>query len=68
MSSFVRRSLHLVVLVSIAVSLVACGAARPMKLASAPMAPSAVQPAPVPIDRSLFARDPGGQLTEDALQ
>jgi hypothetical protein len=39
-----------------------------MKLASAPMAPGQAQPAPVPLARSLFARDPGGQLTEDALQ
>ena len=62
-SLLVRRLLPLVC----ALVLTACGA-RPMKLASAPMAPGAAQPAPVPLDRSLFARDPGGQLTEEALQ
>ena len=46
----------------------ACGAARPMHLASAPMSPGLAMPPPVPLDRSLFARDPGGQLTEEALQ
>jgi hypothetical protein len=43
---------------------VACGGAT-MKSARTPAAP-AVQPAP--LDRSLFARDPNGQLSEDALQ
>jgi hypothetical protein len=42
------------------------------KMASKPMAPSAVMaqaPAePAPLDRSLFSRDPNGQLAEDALQ
>jgi hypothetical protein len=42
-------------------------------MASAPMAtaPSAApmaQPAPPPLDRSVFARDPSGQLSEEALQ
>ncbi len=49
-------------------TLAACGAARPMHLASAPMAAGEAMPPPVPLDRSLFARDPGGQLTEEALQ
>ncbi len=31
-------------------------------------APAAVQAEPPPLDRSLFARDPNGQLSEDALQ
>src|SRR6187551_2269950 len=35
-----------------------------MKMASAPMAASA----PTPLDRSVFARDPNGQLSEDMLQ
>ena len=50
---------------------VACGA-KNMKMASAPMAAGAPAPAmpsaPPPLKRSLFAREPGGQLTEDALQ
>ena len=40
-------------------------------MASAPMAAAAepaVKPPPPPLDRSVFARDPGGQLTEDAIQ
>jgi hypothetical protein len=39
-------------------------------MASAPMAAAAAPPAgpPPPLDRSLFARDPNGQLAEDALQ
>ena len=41
-------------------------------MASAPMAPStasmAAPAAPPPLDRSVFARDPNGQLSEDALQ
>ena len=46
----------------------ACGAARP-HMASAPMAAgAAAQSAPPPLDRSLFARDPNGQLSEEALQ
>jgi hypothetical protein len=45
--------------------LAACAAAH--KMASAPMSamPNA---APPPLERSLFARDPNGQLSEDALQ
>ena len=39
-------------------------------MASAPMTAAAAQPQPqpAPLDRSLFARTPGGQLTEEALQ
>lgn len=45
----------------------ACGA-RP-QYASARMAPAAADaPPPPPLERSLFARDPQGALTEDALQ
>ncbi|MBA3542656.1 MAG: hypothetical protein H0T79_23775 [Deltaproteobacteria bacterium] len=44
-----------------------CGAK--MKMASAPMAgPPPAALAPPPLDRSLFARDPNGQLSEEALQ
>lgn len=45
--------------------LVACAA--PARVASSPMA-AAAQAVPAPLDRSLFARDPNGQLSEDALQ
>jgi rhombotail lipoprotein len=48
----------------------ACGASQ-MKMASAPMAQGAAPPmpqAPPPLERSLFARDPNGALSEDALQ
>jgi len=47
-----------------------CGASQ-RKMSSARMAvePSAAHaPQPPPLDRSLFARDPNGQLAEDALQ
>ena len=48
----------------------ACGAKQ--KMASAPMArmaePMAPTAAPPPLDRSVFSKDPRGQLTEDALQ
>ena len=51
---------------------VLAGCAAKMKMASAPMAasaPSMAAPAaPPPLDRSVFARDPSGQLSEDALQ
>jgi rhombotail lipoprotein len=48
----------------------ACGGSN--KMASAPMT-AAIQPAqaappPPPLERSVFARDPNGQLSEDALQ
>ena len=46
------------------------GCASSAKMASMAMAPGAAMaaPAPAPLDRSLFARDPNGQLAEDALQ
>ena len=47
----------------------ACAGAN--KMASAPMSASvqaAAQPPPPPLERSVFARDPGGQLSEDAIQ
>ncbi len=47
----------------------ACAAG--MRVASAPMAAGAAAPvpqAPPPLERSLFARDPNGALSEDALQ
>ena len=51
--------------------LIGCGAAR-AKMASAPMAAASVAGAPMapppPLERSVFARDPNGQLSEDALQ
>jgi hypothetical protein len=63
----------LVICLAAAAATSACaGAAR--KMASAPMAAAAAQgaphapPPPPPLDRSLFARDPNGQLSEDALQ
>jgi hypothetical protein len=57
--------LRLTILVSL--FLAACAGARHM--ASAPMMAGATAAvAPPPLDRSLFARDPNGQLSEDALQ
>jgi uncharacterized membrane protein len=48
----------------------ACGGGN--KMASAPMTaaiqPSQAAPPPPPLERSVFARDPNGQLSEDALQ
>ena len=63
--SRLRAAMCLVCLVFAA----ACGAGR-MKMASAPMAAGAAppMPAPPPLERSLFARDPNGALSEDALQ
>lgn len=60
----------LIALVSCVMAATVAGCGAPMKMASHAMAASeaAPVPAPPPIDRSLFARDPGGQLTEDALQ
>ena len=54
--------------------LVVClvGCAHAAKMASSPLPAAAVSlaapAAPPPLDRSLFARDPNGQLSEDALQ
>ena len=55
-----------VVSLCLMVVLSACGAK--MRMASAPMAAAGSAPMPAPLDRSLFARDPGGALSEDALQ
>ncbi len=66
-SSSGRRAAMLVICL---VAAAACGAPA-HKMASAPMAAAAQEaprPAPPPLDRSLFARDPNGQLSEDALQ
>jgi hypothetical protein len=47
----------------------ACGGAdRPRMASSAMVAAPAQSAPPPPLDRSLFARDPQGQLSEDALQ
>jgi hypothetical protein len=54
----------------VVLTLAGCAAGKP-QMASARMAeaPMAAQPAsPPPLDRSLFARDPQGQLTEENLQ
>ena len=52
---------------AVVVSLAGCGASA--RMASAPMASNAAVNVPAaPLERSLFARDPGGQLTEDNLQ
>jgi hypothetical protein len=58
----------------IAVSLVVClvvGCAARQKMASSAMpsaAPMQASQMPPPLDHSVFSRDPGGQLTEEALQ
>jgi hypothetical protein len=54
------------VLLCLLVIMAACGGSPNARMASAPM--TAAQPAPQPLDRSVFARDPNGQLGEDALQ
>src|SRR5829696_2486207 len=49
----------------------AFGCAARNKMASAPMSAAAAQmpqAAPPPLERSVFAKDPHGQLSEDALQ
>jgi hypothetical protein len=60
----------MLVIYLVAAATAACGASR--RMASAPMAAAAAMPAapspPPPLERSLFARDPSGQLSEDALQ
>jgi hypothetical protein len=60
-----------VVVVCLFVGAAGCGAASMASRAMAPsaaMAANATSPPPPPLDRSLFARDPNGQLAEDALQ
>jgi hypothetical protein len=56
-----RMSLLVCVLVA------GCGAAAP-KMASSSMPSAAASAPPPPLDHSVFARDPNGQLSEDALQ
>lgn len=69
MASSARGRTAAWVSVCLIVALAATGCAAKMHLASAPMAASAAPMAPPPpLERSLFARDPGGQLSEDALQ
>ena len=57
-------------LVSILVTLSACGASQKMASSAMPSAqPSMAAPAaPPPLDRSVFAKDPNGALTEEMLQ
>ena len=50
------------------VLLVTACAAGAHKMASAPMSAPMPNAPPPPLERSLFARDPNGQLSEDALQ
>jgi hypothetical protein len=54
-----------VVLVIYVVFVMACAGAKPQMSSARAAAPMT---APQPLDRSLFARDPNGQLSEDALQ
>lgn len=63
-----RRAAMLVICL-VAAAAAACGAPS-RRTSSAPMAaaPREAAPPPPPLDRSLFARDPNGQLSEDALQ
>lgn len=60
---------RVVVVICLALSVAGCAAKRMSSMRVA--APSAAQPAaaqPAPLQRSLFARTPQGQLTEEALQ
>jgi hypothetical protein len=68
-SSSGRRAALLVICL-VAAATAACGGMPTHKMASAPMAAAPQEPSrpPPPLDRSLFARDPNGQLSEDALQ
>jgi hypothetical protein len=65
---FGRRSFAVLLLVAVAAG---C-AGRKMTMASARMAEAptaaAAQPMPPPLEKSVFARDPQGQLTEENLQ
>jgi len=65
------RVANLVLVSLLAVLSTACGASK-MRMASSAMPsaqPSMAAPAaPPPLDRSVFARDPNGQLSEDMLQ
>jgi hypothetical protein len=57
-------------LVSILLTLSACGASQKMASSAMPSAqPSMAAPAaPPPLDRSVFAKDPNVALTDDKLQ
>ena len=44
------------------------GCSHPSMMASTAVSASAAPPGAAPLERSLFARDPNGQLSEDALQ
>lgn len=70
-SSSGRRAAMLVICLAAAAVTAACGGAPGRTMASAPMAAAAPMSSPQPpppLERSLFARDPNGQLSEDALQ
>src|SRR5215813_452023 len=59
---------HFVLLAGIAL-VCGCGSAQKMATAAMPSAQAAaLSPQPAPLERSVFARDPNGQLSEDALQ
>ncbi|HVK77254.1 MAG TPA: hypothetical protein VM734_28305 [Kofleriaceae bacterium] len=60
--------LPLLLLAALVLSTTACAASARSRMASAPMAAAEPATAPPPLDRSVFARDPNGQLGEDALQ
>lgn len=60
---------RIALLVALTAAAAGCGAKQHMASARMAEAPMAAQPAsPPPLDRSLFARDPQGQLTEENLQ
>jgi hypothetical protein len=61
------RALALSVVSILALSAAACGSRAGMASAAMPSAVSAPM-APAPLDHSLFAKDPNGQLGEDSLQ
>jgi rhombotail lipoprotein len=69
-STGATRAAVLVICLVAATFTAACGGAPSSKprMASAPMAAAEPMRPPPPLDRSLFARDPNGQLSEDALQ
>src|SRR5882762_4320175 len=48
--------------------LIGCASNTKMASVAMPSAPPTALGAPPPLDRSVFARDPNGQLSEDALQ
>lgn len=62
-----RQRLASLLLAVIAVASTACAGAAP-RMASASLVAGAPSAPPPPLERSVFARDPNGQLSEDALQ